>query len=210
MKLGELIKEYRRNNDMTMQEFADRAGLSKGYISMLEKNKHPQSQRELVPSFETYEKVASAMCMTLDDVVSVLDGNENIRLNSEEFEESVSTTVAKNLSHILRSKNMTQLELSELMGVSTATVSNWCNGIKLPRMDKIDKLCTILSINRSDLVDNKPSSSPAPLQLSSREERLVVTFRDLNDEGQDKVLEYEEDLVSSGKYIKSCEHEVVV
>ena len=82
MKLGEMIRAFRGNNDMTMQEFADRSGLSKGYISMLEKNKHPQSKRELVPSFETYKKVASAMGMSLDDFLAALDGDEVVRVNA--------------------------------------------------------------------------------------------------------------------------------
>ena len=36
MKLSEYIKIYRKANKMTVQEFADKAGLSKGYISQLE------------------------------------------------------------------------------------------------------------------------------------------------------------------------------
>ena len=36
MKLSEYIKNYRKANKMTLQEFADKAGLSKGYISQLE------------------------------------------------------------------------------------------------------------------------------------------------------------------------------
>lgn len=81
MKFGEIIRVFRKNNKMTMQEFADKAGLSKGYISMLEKNQHPQSQRRLVPSFETYLKVASAMNMSIDELVALLDDNETVRLN---------------------------------------------------------------------------------------------------------------------------------
>ena len=45
-----------------------------------------------------------------------------------------------------------------MMNVSSATTSNWCKGIKLPRMDKIDKICSIFGINRSDLMDEKDSS----------------------------------------------------
>lgn len=81
MKFSEIIRVFRKNNKMTMQEFADKAGLSKGYISMLEKNQHPQSQRRLVPSFETYLKVASAMNMSIDELVALLDDNETVRLN---------------------------------------------------------------------------------------------------------------------------------
>lgn len=93
MKFGEIIRVFRKNNKMTMQEFADKAGLSKGYISMLEKNQHPQSQRRLVPSFETYLKVANAMNMSIDELVALLDDNETVRLN-----ESSSSTPAPELT----------------------------------------------------------------------------------------------------------------
>ena len=37
MTLGDLIKNYREETGMSMDEFAEKSGLSKGYISMLEK-----------------------------------------------------------------------------------------------------------------------------------------------------------------------------
>ena len=39
-----------------MQEFANMANLSKGYISMIENGRNPQNKRALVPSIETYSK----------------------------------------------------------------------------------------------------------------------------------------------------------
>lgn len=62
---------------------------------------------------------------------------------------------AKNLNHLLKMHNMTQAELAERIGVSTATTSNWCKGIKLPRMDKVDKMCAIFDCLRSDLMEDK-------------------------------------------------------
>lgn len=61
MKIGKVIKEYRDKNGMTMQEFANASELSKAYISMLEKGKHPQNGKEISPSADTIRKVASAM-----------------------------------------------------------------------------------------------------------------------------------------------------
>lgn len=37
MYIGELIKKYRLNHSISMQEFANASGLSKAYIGMLEK-----------------------------------------------------------------------------------------------------------------------------------------------------------------------------
>ena len=41
------------------------------------------------------------------------------------------------------------------MKVSSATVSDWCNGKKMPRMDKIQAICNWLRIEKSDLLEDK-------------------------------------------------------
>ncbi|HEQ7796970.1 TPA: helix-turn-helix transcriptional regulator, partial [Streptococcus pyogenes] len=38
MKLGEIIKNFREEKKLSMDRFAEKSGLTKGYISMLEKN----------------------------------------------------------------------------------------------------------------------------------------------------------------------------
>lgn len=41
------------------------------------------------------------------------------------------------------------------MNVTQSSVSNWCKGIKTPRMDKIDKICTYFGVTRSALMDKQ-------------------------------------------------------
>lgn len=83
MTLGELIKKYRNTNGLTMQDFATRSGLSKGYISMLEKGKHPQNNKPIVPSIDTFGKVAKAMCISLNDLLVMVDDDQLIDLRGE-------------------------------------------------------------------------------------------------------------------------------
>lgn len=78
MELQDFIKKYRKEKHLTMQEFADRCGLSKGYISMLESGKHPQSQRPIVPSIETYSKLAAGMNMQIDEFLRAIDGDASV------------------------------------------------------------------------------------------------------------------------------------
>lgn len=63
MTLGEIISNYRNVNQISMDEFAKRSDLSKGYISMLEKNKNPKTNKPIVPSMDTIWKVSRAMNM---------------------------------------------------------------------------------------------------------------------------------------------------
>jgi repressor LexA len=60
---------------------------------------------------------------------------------------------ADNLRHWLSVKHKSQVFLAEEMGVSEAAVSHWCKGTKLPRTDKIKRICELLRIDMSDLLE---------------------------------------------------------
>lgn len=62
---------------------------------------------------------------------------------------------SKKLNYYLTKYDMTQLELSKKLNVGTTSVSNWCRGIKSPRMDKVDAMCKIFNCKRSDLMEDK-------------------------------------------------------
>ena len=83
MKIGLYVKDYRERHKLSMQEFADKADLSKGYISMLEKGKHPQNDREIVPSIETVNKIAKAMNLSIDELLARIDGNQMIDISRD-------------------------------------------------------------------------------------------------------------------------------
>ena len=43
------------------------------------------------------------------------------------------------------------------LDLNKSAVSTWCNGTRLPRMDKVDALAKYFGINRSDLIEDKSS-----------------------------------------------------
>lgn len=71
--------------------------------------------------------------------------------------DEVNTIFSRNLAKYLSLCGMSQNELAQKMGVSTSTVSNWVNGINAPRMGKVDRICEILGISRSQLITDKPT-----------------------------------------------------
>lgn len=70
-------------------------------------------------------------------------------------EQEFNAVFSKNLRYYLNKNNMTQVELAKKLGVGTTSVYNWCNGIKTPRMDKVDAMCELFSCRRSDLIEDK-------------------------------------------------------
>lgn len=83
MKIGEIIKNYRLDNKLTMQEFADKTELSKAYISMIEKGYHPQNNKPITPSITTLSKIASGMNISLNDFLEKLDGKQVVDLKPD-------------------------------------------------------------------------------------------------------------------------------
>lgn len=81
MTIGNLVNTYRLEHDLPMQEFADKCGLSKSYISMLEKNINPRNNKPIIPTIDTYNKIASGMGIDLDSLLKMLDSNEPVDLS---------------------------------------------------------------------------------------------------------------------------------
>ena len=73
MILGDLIKKYREENGMSMEQFAQRSGLSKAYVSILERNRNPVNGKPVVPSLETIKSVAQAIGKDFNDGSALLD-----------------------------------------------------------------------------------------------------------------------------------------
>lgn len=85
MKLSELIKEYRDKNKMTMQNFADKCGLSKGYVSMLENEFEPSyTEKRIIPSLKTFKKLAIGLDMDVNDLLSTVDSDIDLTDNDED------------------------------------------------------------------------------------------------------------------------------
>lgn len=59
-------------------------------------------------------------------------------------------------------------------------------------------------LERNAMQKNAPSTAEAGLG----EEQLISMYRELNEEGKEKLVDYADDLVSSGKYIKSSTNQV--
>lgn len=127
MTLGDVISDYRNKNQMSMDRFSELSGISKAYISMLERNITARGN-EPSPSFEMYQAVAKAIGIGIDDLIRTVDGN-----------------------------------------------------VKL---------------------------EATPIPASPVLQALADSVAQLNEEGQEKLVEYADDLVSSGKYKKYCSLEL--
>lgn len=93
-------------------------------------------------------------------------------------ESAFNNSFAQNLKFYLKQANMTQADLAEYMNVSTASISNWCTGNKIPRMDKVDKLCELFHINRSNLIEDKDPEHKPSYYLNPETSRIAQKIYD--------------------------------
>ena len=70
-------------------------------------------------------------------------------MNDDQFKRIFS----KNLNKYMQLNNKNQIDIINDLGFNKSSVSTWCNGTRLPRMDKVDALARYFNINRSDLIE---------------------------------------------------------
>lgn len=87
------------------------------------------------------------------------------------------------------------------------------NDIASMKIENLKLIADILGTKASYILgwyDEEPVVAVIPTEENdTKVNSLVDLFRQLNDEGQDKVCEYTSDLVASGRYIKNNENGMV-
>lgn len=96
-------------------------------------------------------------------------------------ENTMKKTFTDNLNRLLRVRGITQAELATYMEVSNTTVNNWVKGYKVPRMDKVDKLCSFFKIKRSELLEQSPAPALGDLPALTQRDSTAPSKRDMND-----------------------------
>ena len=88
-------------------------------------------------------------------------------MSEAEFNEIFS----KRLKYFLNKYDITQAELARRLGVSTQSVTNWCRGVKSPRMDKVDAMCEVFHCLRKDLMQEPDETD---IYYSNEETRAIA------------------------------------
>lgn len=102
MTLGDIIKEYRKNQHLSMDAFSEKSGISKAYISLLEKNKHPKTGKTIAPSIQCIKQAADGMNMDFNTLFSMIDGDVSLKDDSApELTARDERDIAKDLENIM-------------------------------------------------------------------------------------------------------------
>lgn len=83
MILGDLIKQYRNNKNMSLRDFAKQCGLSHTYISALEKNIDPRTGKPIAPTLDTVKYLSKGMNMSIEDILKILDDEQEFKIKED-------------------------------------------------------------------------------------------------------------------------------
>lgn len=61
---------------------------------------------------------------------------------------------AARLKYYMNIKGCKQSDIARDLGINMSTISSWCNGVMIPRMEKIKMLADYFNINMSDLLED--------------------------------------------------------
>ena len=64
--------------------------------------------------------------------------------------------MSKNLKYYIEKSGKDRRELAETWGFPYSTVTEWINGRKYPRIDRIEVMAEYFGILKSDLIEDKP------------------------------------------------------
>ena len=83
MFLGEVIKKYREEHNLSLRAFASKCGLSYTYISMLERNIDYRTGKPIAPTLDSVKYISNAMDIPIDDLLKMLDDEQEFKLNED-------------------------------------------------------------------------------------------------------------------------------
>ena len=195
MKIGEIVKKYRVSSGLTMQEFADNIGKTKGYISMLEKGRNPQTGRPITPTVDTLKKIASAMDVDFNLLLDQIDDEQTINITPTDKVVLKMRTNQEIIEILKQEKDAQGLSLSELarrVGMAKSAVSRYFNGSREFPLNRAKDFADVLGLSTEYLlgIETTPTDKVRPL------------FDQLNQDQQGKAVTYIQSLLDEQREVK--------
>lgn len=108
---------------------------------------------------------------------------------------------ASRLRQAREQSGLTQQDLAEKLGVTKSAIGNYENGVSSPKWDILLKIFDVLQVEPNFLYQDSFSFDSAdPVVLTPQQSALLSSFDQLNEEGQQKAVDYVDDLVLTGRY----------
>lgn len=81
MNIKDYVYNYRKEHGLSMEAFGKKCGLSRAYISILEKGINPTTGKAFVPTIDTLKRIADSTGADLDSLLKMLDDDQVVVVN---------------------------------------------------------------------------------------------------------------------------------
>lgn len=99
-------------------------------------------------------------------------------------------TISERLFSAMKEKKITQEKLANHLGITQSTVGHWKTRNTTPPMEYLPFICNALEVSWEWLVTGENSG-----ETYTREEKYLVSkYRNTNESGKTKILEYAQDM----------------
>ena len=97
------------------------------------------------------------------------------------------TIFSTNLKRKMEEAGKTRRDICEALGFSYYTVTDWVNGKKMPRMDKVEILAKYFGCLISDLIEEKNPTTENDSGMSKAKTELIKKVMQMSDEELQKL-----------------------
>lgn len=95
---------------------------------------------------------------------------------------------SRNLQKYMALNGKSRKEVCQALGYSYFTFSDWVNGKKMPRMDKVEQLANYFGIKKSDLIEEPKKEQPTEYDgLSDDRKEFINKVRQMSDAEFDRL-----------------------
>lgn len=88
---------------------------------------------------------------------------------------------AENLKRLMYENNKSRKDVCNDLGFSYYTFSDWVNGKKYPRMNKVEKLAQYFGVLKSDLIEDKGNKPAEVDRLSNKKKAFIQRVENMTD-----------------------------
>lgn len=103
------------------------------------------------------------------------------------------------IKNLRKQKSLSQQAIANYLQITRQAYSNYENGKREPDYETLLKLSEFFDVTVDYLTRGETPTAP----LTDPEQQLLDLFRQLNGEGQQKIIDYAADIVSGGRYKKT-------
>ena len=162
-----------KQSGLTQAQLASATGITKSSISRY-------LQGEFEPKATAVVKLAAALNVSVEYLMGMESTEQIDLLTDEELTDRKAESrevFAANLRALMGKTGKSRKDVSESIGVSYFTFSDWCNGKKYPRIEKIEALAQYFDVSVSELVGKTNTNQQFAPNRNDKDDVLGIILR---------------------------------